>query len=289
MAGDDYYACAFADPPDNIGLEYDGFDDNMSKREYHFFLRDLVEGLTKVAGVTWISYNSKWADMMGWIIYDFTINNPEIEKKHCVQTFTFGQNNKRDLGNGHRPVWRLRWPDAPLYPDQIKVESWRQKNGDPRAAEGGRVPLDVFDFPRVVGNSKQRRKWHKTQLHEGLVERCIKLSTREGDRVLDPFAGTGTVLRVCRRINRWSTSFEISPNYCLHIAAENEMGITNADSPSSFLRCRSCRGRIMKMASGDYVSCEHGCGKIIPLQDQTPTYVLSSPFDAQSVVSNPLP
>ena len=51
------------------------------------------------------------------------------------------------------------------------------------------MPGDVFDFPRMTGNSKQLRPWHKTQLHEDLVERCILLSTQPGDHVVDPFGG----------------------------------------------------------------------------------------------------
>ena len=273
MAGDDYYACAFADPPDNLGLEYDGYDDNLPEDEYYLLLHDLVFGLPRIAGITWISYNAKWTAMMGSIVYDLTKCNSSIEKKHCVQIFTFGQHNKHDLGNGYRPTWRLRWPDAPLYPDQIRIESERQKMGDPRANPDGKVPLDVFDFTRVVGNSSQRRRWHPTQLNEGLIERCVKLSTAEGDRVLDPFAGTGTVLRVCRRAKRWSTSFEISEAYCEKIAEENEMEAAEVGSPAAFLRCRSCRGRIVRYQDS-YVSCENGCGRITPLRDQIPCYAL---------------
>lgn len=271
IAGDDYYACAFADPPDNLGLEYDGYDDNLPEDEYINRLRWLVYGMVKVAGITWISYNAKWTAAMGEIVQSLVPS--DLQKKHCIQTFTFGQYNKHDLGNGHRPIWRLRWLNAPLYPDQIRVESERQKKGDPRANPNGRVPSDVFDFPRVVGNSPQRRSWHKTQLHEDLVERCVKLSTAEGGRVLDPFGGTGTVLRVCRRINRRSTTFEISKSYCEKIAEENEMESVDVDSASSFLRCRSCRGRIVRLRE-NYATCENGCGKITPLQDQIPTYAL---------------
>ena len=93
----------------------------------------------------------------------------DLEAKPCVQTFTFGQHNHHDLGNNHRPLLRLRWHDAPLYPDAIRVPSWRQENGDKRADPRGRVPGDVFDFTRVTGNSKQRRHLapHPTQRGPG--------------------------------------------------------------------------------------------------------------------------
>ena len=131
-----------------------------------------------------------------------------------MQVFTFGQHNPHDLGNNHRPLWRFARRDAKLYPDQVRVRSWRQENGDKRANPRGRVPGDVFNFPRVTGNSRQRRRWHPTQLHEGLIERCILLSTQPGERVIDPFAGSGTTGRVCKRIGRDCSLIEIDPTYC---------------------------------------------------------------------------
>jgi DNA modification methylase len=85
------------------------------------------------------------------------------------------------------------------------------------------VPGDVFDFTRVVGNSKQRRPWHPTQLNEGLVERCVRLTTPEGESVLDPFGGTGTTLRVCRPLAYPCTLIEIDKGYCDEIVKEHGM------------------------------------------------------------------
>jgi DNA modification methylase len=81
----------------------------------------------------------------------------------------------------------------------------------------------VFDFPRVVGNSQQRRPWHPTQLNEELVEPCIRLTTAPGEPVLDPFAGTGTALRVCKRTGNPCTLIEFDPGYCRKIADEHDL------------------------------------------------------------------
>jgi len=83
---------------------------------------------------------------------------------------------------------------APIYPCQIRVPSWRMLNGDKRAAPDGKVPGNVWDFPRVTGNSKQRRAFHPTQLNEGLVERAILLSGRPKTTSCfdaNPFAAVG--------------------------------------------------------------------------------------------------
>jgi DNA modification methylase len=224
--------CIFADPFDNIGLGYDTYKDRMPDHEYLKFLQDVLELCVLKSKVVWWSFNVKWTFAMGRIfenlIYQYAASPRKLVGKACQQVFTFGQHNKHDLGNNHRPLWRLMWDDAPLYPEQIKVPSWRQLNGDKRAAAGGRVPGDVFDFPRVTGNSKQRRDYHPTQLHEGLVERAIKLTTKEGDRVLDPFGGTGTTLRVCKQIKRRCTLIELDPMYCKKIAQEHGIKVKDA-------------------------------------------------------------
>jgi DNA modification methylase len=211
----------FADPPDNIGLGYDTYDDNLPEWKYVEFLSACLAIFVSRANTVWFSFNAKWIKSVAGIIRALQAVHPDLEDKFCVQTFTFGQHNSRDLGNNMRPLWRLRRGGAFHDPEAIRIESERQRMGDPRADPRGRVPGDVFDFPRVVGNSKQRRKWHKTQLHEGLVSRCLRLSTPAGGYVLDPFGGTGTTLRVAQRERFNCDTVELDPGYCQKMADES--------------------------------------------------------------------
>jgi DNA modification methylase len=212
------YDCLFADPPDNIGLGYDTYDDVMSDADYIAWFEELLYECLDHAPIQWWSFNARWTLPFAEIFAGVVRQMDDWECKPCVQTFTFYQHNKYDLGNAHRPLWRLMRKGTPLYPQQILVESERQRLGDKRAKPGGKVPGDVFDIPRVTGNSKQRRSWHPTQLHEALVARCVELSTLPGQTVIDPFAGTGTTLRVCQGLGRECTSIELDPGYCSRIA-----------------------------------------------------------------------
>lgn len=221
---DEKFVCAFADPPDNIGLGYTGFKDKKPDSDYVNWLGNVIQLTIFRSEITWWSFNAKWTFDVGVIFRDL-LRSCRYVAKPCVQTYTFGQHSHTDLGNNHRPLWRLMHEDSLLHPDAIRVPSWRQENGDKRADPRGRVPGDVFDFTRVTGNSKQRRAWHPTQLNDGLVERCIKMSTLEGHPVLDPFGGTGTTLRVCKALNRPCTLLELSPAYCRRIADEHGLEI----------------------------------------------------------------
>lgn len=48
---------------------------------------------------------------------------------------------------------------------------------------------------------------------EEIVERAIRLFSVVDDLVLDPFTGSGTTLRVAKRMNRNYVGYEISPAY----------------------------------------------------------------------------
>jgi site-specific DNA-methyltransferase (adenine-specific) len=219
---DEKFDCIFADPFDNLGLKYDTYKDKIPDTEYTALLHLWLYEFARHAPVVWFSFYTKWQLSFGRIAEEFLDLNPDWEWKPCIQIFTFGQYNKNDFGNNHRPLWRFKHKDAPLYPEQTLVPSWRQLNGDKRAAEGGRVPGDVFDFTRVTGNSKQRRSWHPTQLNEHLYEQALLMTTKEGDHICDPFGGTGTLIRVCKGLNRQATVIEIDPGYCQKMREEHE-------------------------------------------------------------------
>ncbi|MCL6559146.1 MAG: ParB/RepB/Spo0J family partition protein, partial [Firmicutes bacterium] len=69
---------------------------------------------------------------------------------------------------------------------------------------GGKQLRDVWDIPARSGKETVRRAdgapVNPAQKPEALLERIIQASSRPGDRVLDPFAGTGTTLAVAKRL-----------------------------------------------------------------------------------------
>lgn len=54
---------------------------------------------------------------------------------------------------------------------------------------------------------------HFAVFPEALVEPCILAGTEQGDSVLDPFAGTGTVGVVAAKHDRQFLGIELNPDY----------------------------------------------------------------------------
>ena len=61
--------------------------------------------------------------------------------------------------------------------------------------------------------TETRNVSHSVAFPERLPEFFIKLFTQEGDLVLDPFCGSGTVCVVCKRLGRRFLGMEILPEY----------------------------------------------------------------------------
>lgn len=54
---------------------------------------------------------------------------------------------------------------------------------------------------------------HSAIMPEEIVKRAVRLYSLVGDLVLDPFAGSGTTLRVAKKLHRNYVGYEISPDY----------------------------------------------------------------------------
>lgn len=63
---------------------------------------------------------------------------------------------------------------------------------------------------------------HFATMPEKLVEPCILAGSREGDIILDPFMGAGTVAKVAQQLNRRYLGFELNAEYCQ--LAQNRLG-----------------------------------------------------------------
>jgi site-specific DNA-methyltransferase (adenine-specific) len=69
----------------------------------------------------------------------------------------------------------------------------------------------LWTFPPETRISK---KTHPAPFPEELPRRCIKMLSWKGAVVLDPFLGTGTTARVCKKLERNFIGIELNPRYC---------------------------------------------------------------------------
>lgn len=96
------------------------------------------------------------------------------------------------------------------YPNQ-------KKNGKFRCNPLGKNPTDVWQCPKVTTGaqrSSRERTPHPAQFPLRIVERVVRVSSRQGDVVLDPFSGSASTGIAAVATGRVYVGFERREDYC---------------------------------------------------------------------------
>ena len=224
----------FADPPFNIGYDYDKYHDKMEYDAYLEWSRDWMQACCDVLteqGSMWIAIGDEYAAELKVILRELGMNF----RNWIIWYYTFGQNTKKKFSRSHTHILYYTKDEKNfIFNDmEVRVPSARQtKYNDRRADSRGRVPddtwilrpqeiddesfnpeEDTWHFPRVCGTFKERRGFHGCQMPEKLLERIINVASNPGSMVIDPFSGSGTTAAVACRLGRRFLTTDISDNY----------------------------------------------------------------------------
>ena len=205
----------FADPPFNIGYKYDRYDDQRASEKYLAWTRDWIGACVRVLkphGSFYIAIGDEYAANVRLIADDCGL----VMRNWIIWHYTFGQQLKRKFARSHTHIFYFV-KDAKSFTfndEMVRVISDRQKKySDKRANPAGKMPDDVWDeYPRVCGTFRERTGF-PCQMPESLLARIIRLSSNEGDWVLDPFCGSGTTAVVAHKLNRRFTMIDLSEEY----------------------------------------------------------------------------
>jgi DNA modification methylase len=211
----------FLDPPFNQQKDYALHDDNMPEKEYWAMMKMVcrsVYNITNNGGCIYFMQREKNTEFVlqtlretGW-----NFQNLIIWKKRTSAVPVKGKYGKQyqiimyaTKGERAKTFHRLRID--PELPVNYKYQR-----------DNGIFVTDVWDDIRELtsgyfaGDEALRtdngERFHKQQSPLALLLRMILTSTKVGDTILDPFAGTGTTAVAAMQTQRHSITIEIDPN-----------------------------------------------------------------------------
>ena len=199
------------------------------------FTKAIIDGLKPkdLVGIPWRVAFALQAD--GWylrqdIIWHKPNPMPESVTDRCTKS--------------HEYLFLLT-KSAKYYFDHEAIKEDAKWSSDKRAGKGrltydgkrqGQDGTGQEAFVSIVDKRNRRSVWtiptkpfrgaHFAVMPEALVEPCILATSRQGDTVLDPFLGSGTVGLVAQRHNRQWVGCELNPEYA-KIAEERISKETN--------------------------------------------------------------
>lgn len=231
---------AFADPPFNIGYDYDVYHDRRAADEYLDWSLAWGRQVHRVLaddGTFWLAIGDEFAAELKVLFHrelGFHL------RSWVIWYYTFGVHCAKKFARSHAHLFYfVKDPKRFTFHDEaVRVPSARQLiYADRRADPRGRLPDDTwilrpqdvpdgFDpagdtwyVPRVCGTFKERAGWHGCQMPEQVLGRIVRACSDPGDLVLDPFAGSGTTLAVARKLGRRWLGYELSEDYAARVSS----------------------------------------------------------------------
>lgn len=199
-------------PPYNLNKQASGGGN--SKRNYDgWYPDDLPED----------KYQSNQASVVRELM---AVCDGSIFYNHRVRYAWHSRNKYRVPSNIYHPMQWLG--EFPIWSEIVwhRGGTTGHANGRCRLADeriyqiGKPKTFNDMGYTTVWNIPPSRNIGHVCTFPETLVERCILMSTNQGDTVLDPYCGSGTTGRVARRLGRHFIGIEIDEKYC-DLAAKN--------------------------------------------------------------------
>jgi DNA modification methylase len=227
----------FADPPFNIGYDYDVYHDRKASHEYLDWSRSWISTAhhaLKPTGTFWLAIGDDYAAELkllsqeigfhtrSWVIwyYTFGVNCKTKFSRSHTHLFYFVKDPKKftfrwaELENRIPSARQLVYNDSRGNPDgRLPDDTWVLRPQD--LVESFTADEDTWYFPRVAGTFKERAGFHGCQMPEQLLGRIIRLCSNEGELVLDPFSGSASTLIVAKKLGRRYLGFDVSQDYVM--------------------------------------------------------------------------
>ena len=80
--------------------------------------------------------------------------------------------------------------------------------------ENGKADSELYQKFFIYDSPSKSKKLCETQKPLEMIERIIRLSSKEGDIILDPFMGSGTMGVACRNLGRSFIGIDTDQNIC---------------------------------------------------------------------------
>ena len=231
--GKPFVDLVFADPPFNIGYEYDKYKDKVDYEQYVQWSKDWMSACYDSLaehGSFWIAIGDEYAAQIRLIGRELGL----VMRNWIIWYYTFGQCTRKKFARSHTHIFYFVKNEKKfIFNDEsIRVPSARQtRYNDKRANPKGKVPddtwilrpqeisegftpdEDTWNFSRVCGTFKERTGFHGCQMPEKLLGRIIETASEPGHLVMDPFSGSGTTVVVAAELGRRFLGIDISENY----------------------------------------------------------------------------
>lgn len=183
------------DPPYNQGYKYNNYKDKLTEDKYIELLSEIKPPCVI------IHYPEESINIL-----------PKAIKSKCEQVVTWVYNSNTGKQSRLITWWGCK-------PDFNKIKQPYKNLKDKRIIKrilDGKSGAKLYDWWEInqVKNISKEKTSHPCQIPEEIIKRIIILTAQKNQKIIDVFAGSGTVAKVASDLGYESYNYEIDENYC---------------------------------------------------------------------------
>jgi len=210
----------FADPPFNIGKEYNNGQSDLLEQDHYLdwcrlWITESVR-ILKPGGAIFIYHLPRWAYHLAAYL-----GEQEMDFRHWIAVSMKGTfpRGKKLYPAHYALIYFTKGAPKTFNRVRLPIPTCRHCGKDIKDYGGHRKYLnpaglnltDFWEDTSPARHRKEKSRWHINELKPMIPERCVEISTNPGDIILDPFGGGGSTYVTAERLHRFWIGTEIGP------------------------------------------------------------------------------
>lgn len=212
---DESIDCIITDPP--FGIDFG----KAKKENYNRNGDNVIDNYSEVNPENYYEFNKKWLEIAyrklkpngtlifisGWSnqrdVLNALYDTKFLFKRQMIWKHNFGLFTKKNLVSSHYNIFFCTKHKSKFKFNKVL---WYLEDTFEYSEQNEFNP-EIFSIQKEYWRNKIKTS---TKLPKELVEMLIAIFTNNGDIILDPFSGSGTILKVSEYMGRYCIAFEIS-------------------------------------------------------------------------------
>jgi DNA modification methylase len=202
----------FTDPPYNYGFNYGPVNDSKPAAEYEALMRHMARSAYEAAAPDanlfivhypeelaklWPALTERW-QFRSWLTW-------------CYNGYS-GTDKKRWNRSSRSILWLVK--GKPSFDGNATLRPFHDAAARQRAQVSGKLGAQLYDWWQVDLVRGASREWcgYANQIPREIIKRCILATTKPGELVADPFAGTASTVKTAATLGRRGWGCDANPD-----------------------------------------------------------------------------
>lgn len=199
---------------DDHSARYESFDDWLTDEQYTDWTIEKFKAFDKILKPNGtVLYNISYSVRKPWLMWNLVSDIQRQTNFTVAECIIWKKQSALPNNTNYNKLTRL-CEFVFVFCRKDELETFKCYKGESSKRQNGQTMYNNHFNLIEAPNNDENCPIHKATYSSNLCRKLLKIYSKEGDIVYDPFMGTGTTAIACIRDKRHYIGSELSPRYC---------------------------------------------------------------------------